>query len=621
MYLDGNGIIQLVANLLAPITDIDGLTGEGSAVIDELINSLLGDSLQDLIIPLVNSLLASNDIDIELADIDWNYLASLGDRTTYTSKATGEDGKYLTGKRVDADNGKVLITVLRYVANLLIDNASYLKGLITSINAIAKNDTIKSIVTSVFNTLSTASADQIVAAIFYLLAGTPENAFWDYTSYETGTYSFSYPETVDVDFLTTLPLMLDGLVSGLVDLNGLISGALFKDELISKLAKGLYGAIEGVKINDNLNLTQLLAQTDIDFSTTNVANLLTDKSYGQTYSSAASVIAAAGSWSNVDVDSLKWGVTDRDSFFHALVAVLRPLYGVLDVLLNDGYLGLFDLVRIPGSNGYTSSIVPLMEAFSMYNIKTQYQYRQDINEEYDAILLDIINPLWDLVEDVLNAPLETIAAIIPNLALFIGNDGLCQILDNLLTPISALIDSIRPVVDLNDLLTTLFSSLGFDLNGTLAKIGVTNFSLDIYDINKTLKPILSGDAIIPLVNNILGMIEISGTALDLKLNDVDWLQLASHGTTIVSSSQAATYGSRVYVEGDSSETLIAVLRYLIDTINSGDNFDKISALIGSLLGDGVSDNVTDMINEVLGMLQGNTDDVISSLVELLQQLA
>jgi hypothetical protein len=415
--------------------------------------------------------------------------------------------------------------------------------------------------------------------------------------------------------------MLDGLISGLVDLNGLISENLFTDSLISKLATGLYGAVEGVKINDNTTLTALLAQTDIDFSTTNVANLLVDKSYGQTFESAASTIRSAGSWANVDADSLKWGVTDRDSFFHALVAVLRPIYGVLDVLLNDGYLGLFDLVRLPGSDGYTSSIVPLMEAFSMYNIKTQYQYRQDMNEEYDAILLDIINPLWDLVEDVLNAPLQTIAAIIPNLALFIGNDGLCQIIDNLLTPISALADAIRPVVDLNDLLDTLFTSLNFDLKGTLAKVGISNFSLDLYDLNKTLKQVLGADAIIPLLNGVLSIIKINGSALGIKLNDVDWLQLASHGTTIVSYSQAATYGSRIYVEGDSSETLIAVLRYLINTINAGDNFSVISGLIAGLLGDSVSSSITDVIDQVLGMLQGDTDEVIASLVDLLQTLA
>lgn len=626
MYLESDGFVQLLGNLLAPVTY---LITDGKNPIDigisSTIESLLGDSIHNLIIPLVNSILADSDNQylnkIQLKNIDWNKLISLGTKSTYTSKATGTNGKYLTGKIVkDVDQGKVLITVLRYVANTLVDNASTIKNLICSIDAVAKNDTIKSVVQSVFNTLSTSTADQIVAAVFFLLAGNPENAFWDYTSYETGKYSFSYPENMDVDFLKQLPPMLDGLIGSLADLNGLISEALFKDELISKLATGLYGTIEGVKINDDMNLTQLLAKTDIDFSTSNVAKLLVDERYGQKFESASATIAAAGSWSNVNVNSLKWGVTDRDSFFHALVAVLRPLYGVLDVLLNDAYLGLFDIVRLPGSNGYTSSIVPLMEAFSMYNIKTQYQYRQDINKEYDAILLDIINPLWDLVEDVLAAPLQTVAAIVPNLALFIGNDGLCQIIDNLLTPVSAIVDAIRPVVDLNDLLTTLFDALDVDINGILAKIGVTNFSLDIYDLNKTLKPILSGDAIIPLVNNILGMIDINGTKLDLKLNPVDWLQLASHGTTVVSASQAATYGSRIFVQGDSSETLIAVLRYLINTINTGDNLDKISSLIGGLLGDGVDDNVSGIITQVLGMLKGDTDEVISSLVELLQQL-
>lgn len=651
MYLEAHGLSQLVSNLLAPVTNIvyaladvvdvdaiiEAIAGKS---LDELISGLIGLkqgtlninlkdlttlNLEDAIIPIVNYVLASKDIDIKLPDINWNMLISLGSEETYESKATGSNGNFLTGKRVgNIDQGKVLITVLRYVANVLIDNHTSLKDLICGIDKIKnsdKADMIISILQSVFNTIGTASADEIVAAVFYLLAGEPTNAFWDYTKYETGTYSFAYPESVDTDFLVSLPPMLDGLISSLLDLNETISKALFKDELISKLAKGLYGAVEGVKINDNLNLTSLLAQTDIDFSTSNVADLLVNKDYGQTFESAASVIRAAGSWKNVNIDSLKWGVTDRDSFFHALVAVLRPIYGVLDVLLNDASLGIFDIVRIPGSNGYTSSIVPLMEAFSMYNIKTQYQYREDINKEYDAILLDIINPIWDKVEDILAAPLQTVAAVLPNLALFIGNDGLCQIIDNLLTPVSALIDSIRPVVDLNDLLSVLLPALNVDLDGLLAKIGIRNFKLDLYDLNKTLKQVLGGDALIPLVNNILGLISIKGTKLNIKLNDVDWLQLASHGTTIVSASQAPTYGSRIFVDGDSSETLIAVLRYLIETVNAGGNFDAISGLIGGLLGDGVSDSVSDVINQVLGMLQGDTDQVISDLVGLLQSIA
>ena len=209
--------------------------------------------------------------------------------------------------------------------------------------------------------------------------------------------------------------------------------------------------------------------------------------------------------------------------------------------------------------------------------------------------------------------------MLPNLALFIGNDGLCQILDNLLTPISALVDAIKPIVDLNTLLPALLKALKVDLNAILGKIGVTNFSLDIYDLNATLKPLLGGDAIIPLVNNILGLIKIKGTPLGIKLNDVDWLKLASHGKVITDTSQAATYGARIYIEGDSSETLIAVLGYLIETVNTGDNFKNISDLITGLVGG--NETVSGVVNQVLPVLQGDTDTVIASLVDLLQTMA
>ena len=134
----------------------------------------------------------------------------------------------------------------------------------------------------------------------------------------------------------------------------------YKDDIISSLAVGLYKAVEGVKINDSTSLTSLLAQTGIDFSTSNVASLLTNEKYGKTYAAAASVIKNAGSWSKVNETSLVWGVTDRQSFLHALTAVLRPVYGVLDVLLNSKSLGLFNLISVPGSDGYSSVIVPLL---------------------------------------------------------------------------------------------------------------------------------------------------------------------------------------------------------------------------------------------------------------------
>lgn len=641
-FIDNNGIGQLLNNLLSPVTQgmlpalkknnidvnaiIEDILGTSlGAKIAELVgvnanisldlNNLNNCDIQNYLIPIINGILKSNNINITLPDFKWSTLASHGTQTLFNSAAGGQ------GIRIVAKQGETLIAVLRYIADVLISNSNEIKNLICGIDAVAKNKTIVNILTTIFNQIAGAHEDDIVKAIFYLLTQDPQNSFFDYRDFKYKDYDFSYPSTVDIDFLTTIGPMLDGLIGGLVEggLNQMIGGLIYKDDIISSLVCGLYGAIEGVKINDNMNLTELLAQTDIDFTTSNVAKLLTDKDYGQSYASVAKTIEKAGSWSKVNKDSLHWGVTDRDSFVHALCAALRPIYGVLDVLLNDGSLGLFKLIYLPGSDGYTSAIVPLMEAFGLYNIKTQYQYRQDMSKEYDAILLDILNPLLDKVEDILNAPLEMLCDILPNLSLFFANDGLLQLIDNLLLPITALLDSLKPIVDVNDLL----KAVGLDIEKEIGKLGIApkGFKFDIYNLSGTLKPLIGADNIVSLLNSVLGLIKIGGSPLGIKLMPIDWYQLASHGELITNeASQAATFGSRMYVKADQSEVLIAVLRYLINTVNYENNFDTISNLIGGLLGD-VSDSVSDIISQVLGMLTGETDEVISSLCELLQTLA
>ena len=641
-FIDNNGIGQLLNNLLSPVTQgmlpalkknnidvnaiIEDILGTSlGAKIAELVgvnanisldlNNLNNCDIQNYLIPIINGILKSNNINITLPDFKWSTLASHGTQTLFNSAAGGQ------GIRIVAKQGETLIAVLRYIADVLISNSNEIKNLICGIDAVAKNKTIVNILTTIFNQIAGAHEDDIVKAIFYLLTQDPQNSFFDYRDFKYKDYDFSYPSTVDIDFLTTIGPMLDGLIGGLVEggLNQMIGGLIYKDDIISSLVCGLYGAIEGVKINDNMNLTELLAQTDIDFTTSNVAKLLTDKDYGQSYASVAKTIEKAGSWSKVNKDSLHWGVTDRDSFVHALCAALRPIYGVLDVLLNDGSLGLFKLIYLPGSDGYTSAIVPLMEAFGLYNIKTQYQYRQDMSKEYDAILLDILNPLLDKVEDILNAPLEMLCDILPNLSLFFANDGLLQLIDNLLLPITALLDSLKPIVDVNDLL----KAVGLDIEKEIGKLGIApkGFKFDIYNLSGTLKPLIGADNIVSLLNSVLGLIKIGGSPLGIKLMPIDWYQLASHGELITDEpSQAATFGARMYVKADQSEVLIAVLRYLINTVNYENNFDTISNLIGGLLGD-VSDSVSDIISQVLGMLTGETDEVISSLCELLQTLA
>ena len=359
--------------------------------------------------------------------------------------------------------------------------------------------------------------------------------------------------------------------------------------------------------------------TDIDFSTGNVSSLLMNERYGLTYPAAATVIQSAGSWKNVKAEDLKFGVKDRNSFLHALTAVLRPIFGVLDVLLNDAALNIFDLVKLPGSDGYTSTIVPLLEAFGVYNIKTQYQYREDCYKAYDNVLLDILNPLWDKVEDILNAPLQTLMSILPNLSLFFANDGLLQIVDNLLTPVTALLDAIRPIVDINKVI----EALDVDIPGLLKeKVGLTLTKFDLYDLPGTLKPLVGADNVVDTINSVLKVIKIKGKPLGLVLPSIDWFRLASHGKFITNgTSQAAAFGKRIYVKADQDETLIALLRFLINTINYKNNYNQIVNLITGLLGDNVDESLAGTINDVLGMLKGDADTVIADLVKFLQQIA
>ena len=652
-FIDSNGLAQAIGNLLAPITSQDGIIGKLNSVginIDELIVTLagkpLGDiitdamginvkltmnlsdlstcNIQDIILPLVKSILASKNIDIKIPDFTFAEIASHGTIETVASKAKNSNGQYTT-KRVVANKGEVLVAVLRYVADVLIRNASYINNALQGIDAIKKNATIKNILDCVFSSIRAASKDDIVRAVFYLLAQTgsvnvAEDSFFDYSNFKTKENDFSFGE-MDEDFCRKLAPMLDGLVNGLLvdkgGLNGLLGGMVYTDEIVSTIAVGLYGAIEGVSLGDMGSLSSLLEKTGINFSTTNVANLLTDKSYGQQYSSVASKIKSAGSWKKVNKSSLSWGVTDRDSFVHAIAAALRPLYGVLDVILNNSRLNLFNVVKVQGSDGYTSFIVPLLEAFGCYNIKTQYDYRMDMSKEYDAILIDILNPILDKVEDVLNAPVQMLADILPNLSLFFANDGLLQIIDNLLTPVSALLDALKPIVNVNSVLKVL----GFNLNSLLAKIGIkTNVNLDIYNLKATLAPLISADNVVSLLNGILSTIKIGGKSLGIVLPEIDWFTLASHGTVIRTTSQAAIIGERIMVQSDQDETLIAVLRFLINTINYKDNYNAIVGLVGGLLG-GANDTVSGVVDQVLGMLQGDADTVIANLVDLLQTLA
>ncbi|MGN1122880.1 MAG: hypothetical protein ACI4RR_00935, partial [Eubacterium sp.] len=274
VYLDAHGLSQAVANLIAPITEIiyavndvidlntliAGLLGapEGTSLGDYVASLLgmkagtlnldLGDiasiNLEDMIIPIVNTVLKGlkPDLDgktaeqqaalqaqyalinkISIPDINWNALISLGERTTYTSLATDAQGNALTGKALkNVDYGKVLITVLRYVLNAVKTNLDSIKALVLGIESLAKNATLVSILNNVFTQINAHSADQIIVAVYYFFVGDNTADYWDYSSYKTKEYKFSYPQGVTEQDVEKLIAFIGGII-GEVDLNAILT--------------------------------------------------------------------------------------------------------------------------------------------------------------------------------------------------------------------------------------------------------------------------------------------------------------------------------------------------------------------------------------------------------------
>ena len=139
-----------------------------------------------------------------------------------------------------------------------------------------------------------------------------------------------------------------------------------------------------------------------------------------------------------------FGVTDLASFADALVALLTPLKSVLDFILADADLEIAlsntEKVTLVGYNGYDSAIVPLLEALGC-DVKA-------LGTDDDALTL-ILDALVAKVEAIVADPINEILDTLPGVIYFIQSNGLATAVRNLLQPIYVVLDTIRPIFDVN----------------------------------------------------------------------------------------------------------------------------------------------------------------------------
>ncbi len=199
-------------------------------------------------------------------------------------------------------------------------------------------------------------------------------------------------------------------------------------------------------------------------------------------------------------DTHSWGFEDgdRDGFINAIIAMLEPLAPLYGVLLFEENLTLFkdvnnkDLVTFYGNNGYDNAIVPLLEALGCDLLEEEYNGSTG-EDGVKAIIRSLTDKLDKIAADPINEILDTL----PGLIYYAASDGLTTAVRNILHPLYVILDTIRPVYNID--LTSMIdmSALEIDLEhlglpflvktaGKLTGLDLTKATTVIYDICKVI---------------------------------------------------------------------------------------------------------------------------------------
>lgn len=259
-----------------------------------------------------------------------------------------------------------------------------------------------------------------------------------------------------------------------------------------------------------------------------------------------------------------WGVLPGDpvTFKQGLKDALKPFAPILATLMSgEKDLTILGTVTIKSYPGYQNGIIPILEALGCEDIVTAEKFAelcQGGEENYEAIIGAIIDPLLGLVDRVANDPVNTLLDILPNALYFISCGNLQIAVENALQSAFVLLDTIRPIYNLS-----------FDLN------------LDLQSI----------------VLDLLANLEVNGQKLNLKIPFLsDFTQLCVG--TVAEYESASGKTAYKLVDVDRADFVTVLMRNIVDLIFYQDNINAIVDLVGSYAN--MSDENKATLAEILG---------------------
>ncbi len=544
----------------------------------------------------INSLLKL--LGLELPEIDQGLVAQLGEKTTIpTSRKayiyTGLEGTG-TAYHIAADKAAVGYYLLTYIFGIIEDEDAF-KGLLgllmtteledgTKVPDEAKIDeTIAS-----FNEMGLFGhgTGNAIAAVVELFNQEYNDNFAEYEWYDEAIYEgttvtnltpaminyLSYGSDLTREKAEYIVENLDELIGAILDMvNGdeagtfsiaakldELIGGLFTNANITALAKALGG----------LDLNALLAGDKEEAEGEDAAVTADEGGEGEAQAAPAiDITALVKDLVGIDLgafaaykelaEDTDWGFTDGDAegFVKALVDVLEPLSPVIDFLLAGKNLEAIKdesgaVITLLGYNGYDTAFVPLLEALGC-EVTALAEGENALEKALLAIaakLETITGEGADAVEGLLN--------ILPGILYFLQSNALAAFADNLLHGIYAVLDTIRPIIDLD--LNKLIGDLTKDLGVTI-------------DLNN-----LDVGFVLGLVKSLTGL-----DLTDLGVLIADVCKVAVEDYTSASSLIGANGKRGAYTDlFDGTDLVAVIINFALDWARNEDNSNALAELIG-----------------------------------------
>ena len=456
--------------------------------------------------------------EMKLAELDTELLASCG---------TVQNGK------VVANKGEAYVVLFSW----LIETAKLNKDKLLSELSGEEAQQIKPMIENLFS----KNTDEILSLLVELLTkqqGADTEYQWVAPQFTAG--SITYTPNLGREKYQKVVDGIDDTLSEFIAESGeyksisqAVKAQLFSSATLTALVSQLYGQLSSGELKDAAKMLSL-PSSPASFA----AHLSAD------YYAAKYTLSQYGSWEKAGKADINWGFQTGDSkgFEKALIEVLSPLEGMLNMLLRGGKIELLGAIGFCGTSGYNTAVIPLLEALGCPSkaIKTYAEFKADTSK--NACVKNIVSPILALMNKIAEKPIYTLTEILPNMIFFVQSGGLNQCIDNLLVP----------VTDLLNKLSVSPEQLGLDK--------IKNMDI-LSEISDMIPEMMKDSMVLPKP--------------DLaKLGNLGQLEAVSSKRTYQGSACQA-----YYVKADQPAVMVTLLRYFVSGMKDPENADFLTGMM------------------------------------------